>query len=179
MKWSILILTQPSRDEYLHRLLAVLEPQVKLYEDQVEICIRQCDTGISVGENRQILREQAAGEYSCYIDDDDLIPEDYVETILPLLDGVDYVGFYLHRYDDGNSTGVYKHSLTGERNSRISHINPIKTSIALTVPMSGGFQEDRRWWNALDDSGIVQTENFLDREMYFYYYRSDKADGVA
>jgi hypothetical protein len=178
MKWTIMILTQPSRTEFLQRLLNVLEPQVAPYSDQVEIYIRECDHRIPVGENRQIMREEAKGEYSCYIDDDDLVAEDYVESILPLLDGVDYVGFYLHRYDDGNSSGVFKHSLTSEKNSRISHINPIKTSLALTASMAGGFEEDRRWWNALDDSGLVTSEHFLDKEMYFYYYRSRKWDGV-
>lgn len=179
MKWSILILTQPSRNGYLRRLMEVLEPQVANHSDEVEIIIRLCDDSISVGENRQLLREVARGEYSNYIDDDDLIADDYVESILPLMDGVDYIGFYLHRYDDGNSTLVCKHSITGERNSRISHINPIKTSLALTVTMSGGFEEDRRWWNALDDSQVVKTEHFLDKEMYFYYYRSSKSDGVS
>lgn len=173
-----MILTQPSRHEYLQKLLTVLEPQVLSHSDEVELSIRYCDPTISVGENRQILREEARGEYSNYIDDDDMVPEDYVETILPFMDGVDYIGYFLHRYDNGNSSGVYRHSLSSERNSRISHINPIKTSIALTASMSGGFEEDRRWWNTLDDNGVVQTEHFIERELYFYYYRSNKSDGV-
>lgn len=178
-KWTIMILTQPSREGFLSKLLENLKPQVEQYSDQVELLIRYCDPSMSVGENRQLLRETAKGEYSNYVDDDDSVPEDYVASILPLMDGVDYIGYYLHRYDNGSFSGQFKHSLLSERNSRISHINPIRTELALTVSMSGGFQEDRRWWNELDDSGLVNTEHFLERPMYEYWYRSFKQDGVA
>lgn len=173
MKWSILILTQPSRAEYLKRLLKVLQPQVAAVQG-VDIEIRYCDFNMSVGDNRQIMREGCAGEYSNFIDDDDLVPEDYVAKVLPLMDGVDYIGYNLQRVDNGSPTGVYVHSLD---NGEISHINPIKTSVALEATMYGGFGEDRRWWDKLKELNAVQTQNYLNEIMYFYLYRSDKNDG--
>jgi hypothetical protein len=180
LKWSILILTQPSRAQFLARLTSVLAPQVEPYQDLIEICVREGDASMSVGEHRQIMRESATGEYSNFIDDDDLISDNYVETILPLMDGVDYIGYNLQRYDDGRPTGVFQHTLANlgaADGTAISHINPIKTELAKLVPMSGGFGEDRRWWAQLEATGRVTTEHYIPEVMYSYLYRSNKTDG--
>lgn len=174
-KLTLMVLTQPTRGMFLDRLIRELGPQLYNYQGIVSLDIKMCDPSIGVGENRQLLREQAEGQYSCFVDDDDLLADDYLDRVVPLLDGVDYIGFYLQRFDDFVPTIRVKHSLT---EGNISHINPILTEKALTVPMSGGFGEDRRWWNPIKESGIVQTENFIDGTMYFYYYRSNKTDGV-
>lgn len=175
-KLSILILTQPTRTMWLDRLLRYLTPQTWQYTSDVEILVKMCDYAIPVGDNRQQMRENAAGLYSVYIDDDDLVADDYIERVLQATEtGTDYIGYYLERYDDGVLTGRFKHSLI---EGNISHINPIKTDLALTQSMSGGFGEDRRWWNPLRESGVVNTETFIDETMYYYYYRSVKSDGV-
>jgi len=182
MKWSILILTQVSREKYLHYLLQTLEPQVEQYSDQVELIIRYCDSRMSVGDNRQTMREQAKGEYSNFIDDDDLVSTAYVRDLLPLMDGVDFIGHRISRYDDEVFTGEYEHSLRHKGSSSphsTPHVNPTKTELALKVPMSGGYGEDRRWWYELMDSNLIVTENYLDEVEYSYYYRSNKSDGVA
>lgn len=174
-KLTLMVLTQPSREMFLDRLIRELTPQLNKHHQDVEFLMGSCDFSVSVGENRQRLREAAQGQYSCFVDDDDLLADDYLDQVIPLLDGVDYIGFYLERFDDFVPTLRVKHSLT---EGNISHINPILTEKALTVRMSGGFGEDRRWWNALKDSGIIQTEHFVDKTMYYYYYRSGKTDGV-
>ena len=184
MKWSILILTQPSRKDFLVRLLAMLEPQVQK-EQSVEIVIRMCDPALALGENRQKMIEGAAGEYVCFVDDDDLVAPDYVGKILPLLDGVDYIGFRLSLYSDGKPQLPTFHSLkypkwfadlTGLYRD-ISHVNPIRRELALAVPMSGARGEDARWSDAMRAKAIVRTEHFIDEVMYHYYYRSSKTDG--
>jgi hypothetical protein len=173
MKWSIMVLTQPSREGYLYRLLLSLKPQVEAYSDQVELMIRECDYFLPVGDNRQIMRETCTGQYSNFIDDDDIVPSNYVETLLPLMDGVDYIGHDLERYDDGHYTDTYIHSLE----NGISHINPIRTELALKGSMYGGFGEDRRWWNRLAELDCVKTEHYVPKTMYKYMYRSNKGDG--
>lgn len=183
MKWELLILTQPEREAYLTRLQAVLRPQVEQYPD-VKVTVRNCDFTRDLGQNRQILRIESQGEYSNYLDDDDLVPANYVSTIYPLLDGVDYIGFRLQMYTDGEKQKPTFHSLRyKEWNADqegyyrdISHLNPIRREIALAAEMSGGFGEDARWSDALRQLGIVKTEHFVDEVMYFYYWRSNKAD---
>lgn len=175
-KFTIMVLTQPTRSMWVERLLRYVTPQISEYRNDVELLVHMCDYSRSVGYNRQHLRESAQGNYSCYIDDDDLVADDYVERVLEAMEtDIDYVGYYLERYDDGQFTGRFKHSLA---EGNISHVNPIKTDLALTQTMSGGFGEDRRWWNPLRESGLVQTEHFINETMYFYYYRSAKTDGV-
>jgi glycosyltransferase involved in cell wall biosynthesis len=184
MKWSILILTQPSRKEFLARLLALLQPQVDL-AGGVEIVVQMHDPQLALGENRQKMLEAAQGEYVCFVDDDDLVANDYVAKILPLLDGVDYIGFRLNLYNDGRPGLPTFHSLRFPKwyaddkglYRDISHVNPIRRELALTTPMSGHRGEDARWSDAIRAKQIVRTEHFVDEVMYHYYYRSMKMDG--
>jgi hypothetical protein len=183
MLWSILILTQPSRTQFLARLLGVLKPQIESFPD-VEILIRQFNPSMDLGANRQAMIEGATGTYISQIDDDDLVPASYVSTIYPLLDGVDYIGHRVQLYIDGEKQQPTFHSLryncwnadSDGWYRDISHVNPIRRELALAVPMSGGHGEDDRWATGLRNLGIVKTEHYVDAVMYLYYFRSNKTD---
>jgi hypothetical protein len=178
MKLQILILTQPSRRFFLEQLLAMLIPQ------GADVCVQQLDERLSLGENRQALIESATADYICHFDDDDLPATDYVETILPLLDGIDYVGFKVRGYEDYVPMPMTYHSLgyDGWWNDShgyyrdISHLNPMRRTLALQQKMSGGVGEDCRWAAAM--RGKVKTEHFVDRVLYHYLMRSRKDDAV-
>ncbi len=184
-KLEILILTQPSREQFLARLLAVLRPQLEDHPD-VKATVRMFNRSMDLGTNRQAMIEAATGEYVCQIDDDDLVPASYVSTIYPLLDGVDYIGFRLQLFVDGEKQKPTYHSLQyKEWNADqdgfyrdISHLNPIRRELALRVPMSGGFGEDERWATQLRALNIVKTEHYIPEVMYFYFYRGSKTDHV-
>jgi glycosyltransferase involved in cell wall biosynthesis len=185
-KLDILILTQYSRAAYLERLLEVLAPQVVQFFGNVDIKVEMFEPAFSLGANRERLRQRATAEYICFIDDDDLVPPDYVQKILPKLTGVDYVGFKLQCYLDGVALPVTRHSLRFNRWGEdqdgafrdISHVNPMRRELALKVPMEGGFAEDSRWADRMRDLDIVKTEAFISDVMYFYHSRTDKVDGV-
>lgn len=185
-KLSIMILTQPSRATFLARLLARLRPQIADYPD-VAIDIRIFDRGLSLGANREAMRQAARGRYLVFIDDDDLIAEDYIAKIYPLLDGVDQIGFQVQCYIDGQPLSKTYHSLkypcwTSDKNGHyrdISHINPMRRELALKVPMEGGTGEDSRWSDAMRELKIVKTEHYIDLIMYFYYFRNSKADAYT
>jgi hypothetical protein len=184
-RWSILIATQPSRSEYLKRLLGVLTPQAAGRSD-VEVMVRTSDPELGLGDNRQIMREGARGLYSNFVDDDDLVASDYVGRVLPLLDGVDYVSYEFQEYSDGMPrppTHVSLHHGPWHQDSTglwrdIVHFCPVKTALALAVPMSGGWGEDTRWTNQMRDLGIIKTEHHIDAAIHFLYYRSSKKDGA-
>jgi len=184
-KWSILCLTQPSRERFLARISAVLKPQLEEYSD-VEFKTRLFDQRMDLGTNRQAMIEASSAEYISQVDDDDLVPASYVSTIYPLLDGVDYVGFRLQLYVDGEKQKPTYHSLQyKEWNADqdgfyrdISHLNPIRRELALQAKMSGGFGEDERWSTQLRNLGIVKTEHYIPEVMYFYFYRGSKTDHV-
>ena len=183
MKWQILILTQPSRDRFLQRLLAVLKPQVEELTD-VEIVVRQFDRSMDLGRNRQAMIDSSTAEYICFVDDDDLVPFSYVPTIYPLLDGIDYIGFQVQLYVDGEKQRPTFHSLKYDRwwsddsgyYRDISHLNPMRRELAIQAKMSGGFGEDQRWCEALAKLGIVKTEHYIDQVMYYYLFRNNKND---
>ena len=184
VKWSIMILTQPSRTAYLARLQAVLKPQLV---GGVEMDVATFDPKLSLGENRQKLIESAKGQYVNFIDDDDLIPNKYVAMILPLLDGVDYIGYRVQMFTDGVKQKPTFHSLIYDKWTSdekgfyrdISHINPIRRELALKVKMSGGHGEDQRWADQLRSLGIVKTQHYIDEVMYSYYFRSARTEAAT
>ncbi len=188
MKWSILVLTQPSRTAFLRRLMDNLVPQVKQFPD-VEVVITLFDKQFSIGKNRGMMIEGASGEYVNFVDDDDLLSDEYVSTIRPLLDGVDYVGFQAKLHVDGVYCGKPSyHSLMCNRWFEspsgyfrdISHLNPLRKELAIAGRMGdhGGLALEDFWWaDRLRALGIVRTEHFIPETMYFVYYRSKKLDG--
>jgi len=188
MKWTIMILTQPSRAQFLSRLITKLGPQVAEHEEDVEISLHYFDKNLTMGENRQWMVESAWSEYICFVDDDDLVADDYVARIYPLLDGeVDYVGFMVQTYIDGKKLLPTSHSLRHEHwfedgngaYRDISHLNPIKRELALRATHKGGYTHDQDWASQLRAQKVVTKEHFISDVMYFYYYRSNKRDDLA
>lgn len=172
IKWSICILTVPERENDLARLFGSLKRQVG--DRDIQILVN--DRGGALGEKRQWCLNHAMGEYICFIDDDDLVAHDYVETIYPLLDGVDYIGFRLQLYNDGAKQKPTFHSLRYENWSEdengfyrnVSHLNPIRTEISREGRFDGGFGEDFRWSQQVKPV----TEHFIDKPLYFYFHSS-------
>src|SRR6185437_6679834 len=181
-KLTVMILTQPSRAPYLSRLMSSLTQQIGNGNYHVEVLTRIFDESMDLGTNRKQLREQAKGEYSVFIDDDDIVADDYFSKIYPLLDGVDYIAYNIQLFIDGNKQKPTYHSLKYTKWSEddsayyrdLSHVNPIKTELALKVKMSGGHGEDARWANELRTLKVVRSEHYINEPMYFYYFRTSK-----
>jgi hypothetical protein len=190
MKWQILILTQPSRAAMLAQLTDLFFAQAADMRS-VQWIIRQFDSKLTLGENRQKMREEATAEYISFVDDDDLVPRHFMRTILPLLDGVDQIGFKVKYFSDrreqhpcfhslkyGNWTQTVHGRVVGESGAGfyrdISHLNPMRRTLALQKKMHGGVGEDCRW--AADMRGLVKTEHYVDDFLYWYLWRGNKND---
>lgn len=172
MKWSICVVTNlPHREIELTRIKGIIERQIKPYND-IELIVNTDE--VKVGEKRQRCLEMAQGEYINFIDDDDLIAHDYVETIYPLLDGVDYVGFKLQMYQDGVKQKPTAHSLRHKTWSEdekgyyrgVTHLNPLKTELAKQSTFRGSDGEDKRWAETI----TAKTQHYIGRFMYFYFF---------
>lgn len=179
MRFDILILTMPTREKFLERLLECLSPQVD--HKNSSIMIRMCDPELTLGENRDIMRRESTATYSAFVDDDDLVSPDYVSQILPLCDGVDQIGFECEVWQDGVKMPQRDfHTLTAGAwidtehafLRDISHLQPMRRELALSEPMEGGHGEDRRWADRM--RGKVKTEHYIDKVLYFYLFRSRK-----
>lgn len=81
IKLSILICSLVERRSlFLNRLLEKLEPQI--VGKNVELLVISDNAKRSIGQKRNDAIKMANGEYICFIDDDDLISDDYVDSIL-------------------------------------------------------------------------------------------------
>lgn len=171
-KWTIGILSVPERLMDLVRIKGMLEHQIKGRGVQILVNDRDGD----VGEKRQWCLDNAGGMYISFVDDDDLVAHNFIDSIYPLLDGVDYIGFRLQLYIGGIKQKPTFHSIKynnwyGDNLGYyrdISHLNPIRTELARTSKFSCGFQEDKRWVDCL--RGKIKTEHYIDQPMYFYFY---------
>lgn len=207
---SILIASVPERAEMLDALAHELERQCALHDHQAAVMI---DTRpLPVGRKRTELIAIAAGEYVCFVDDDDHVALDYVARIMEALEPrvwldtarlsrlsepspadlifddyretsrPDYVGFKVRYSVDGIDQKPVIHSTircdgwseTPDAYLRdISHLNPIRRSIALEgLPFQDGFGEDATWADRIRASCLVRREVFIDQELYHYDYRS-------
>lgn len=92
MKWSILIASVPSRLRMMARLYDELMRQIKEYDD-IEILVLVDNKMRSIGKKRNSLLGMASGEYMSFIDDDDTIAPNYVNSIYPKLQDVDVITF--------------------------------------------------------------------------------------
>lgn len=188
MKLEILILTSHSRREMLRQLLSLLEPQIGALGirkfDQVDlmICYDDQTPGKELGDKRESMRKIASGDYICFFDSDDLPAPYYIEKILPLLGSIDQIGFNVKAFDGTKPLAPTFHSLrygvwSNDEHGYyrdISHLNPMRRELALQRPMGGGVGEDHRWADAM--RGLVKTEHYIDRIMYYYLSRPIKKD---
>jgi glycosyltransferase involved in cell wall biosynthesis len=84
---SILIPSIPERMRIAKRLMDELARQTHIRFD-VEIILAQgksfLNGGITVGKKREALVKRARGKYLCFLDDDDTVSPNYIETLLNL-----------------------------------------------------------------------------------------------
>lgn len=177
---SILIPTLPERAGYLARLMSILKPQLTT---DVEILMDERPRVFTTGEKRNWLLSQAKGQYSVFIDDDDLVANTYVEDILTHAKyGCDCITFKGWMTTNGHSRVNFVLRL-GERYEERgglyyrypNHITPIKTEIARSVPFPNKvMMEDYEWATQINELGLLKTESHIDKEIYHYDYRTEK-----
>lgn len=183
-KLSILIPTTSNRSHYLSRLLKILEPQTT---DDVEILILNDNHEYSIGDKRNHLVVSSSGEYIVFVDDDDIVSDNYIPLIL---DGIksnpDVVGIHLLHYEDGVHKGLTYHSLKydkwwdepGENGLRNyyrnpNHLNPVRREYALRVEFpSVNMGEDRDYSKRI--LPYLKTESYIKEPIYTYLFRTTK-----
>ena len=180
--WSILVPTLGERRALFERLMAGLLPQLDPYGGRVRVIGWHNDGSPSLPKIRQTMVETAGTEYVSFVDDDDVVAPTYVRDIVgALAERPDYVGFQVQCYSDGVPTAVAYHSLEyrrwrnqpGRYERDISHINPIRTALALKADFSrtrAGRAEDREWADQLRRLRVLQTQVVLNRILYHYLY---------
>ncbi len=181
VKLSVLICTITSRKDLLKRLLNCLHKQI---EFGVEILIEEDDGKIPIGAKRNTLIRRARGEYCCFIDDDDLVSENYISEILKAIknkpdccslkgimtsNGENPVEFYhsiefCEWFDKEDEKGVKTYFRCP------NHLNVIKTSICNKVMFNPKMNigEDRDFSERVLIH--LKKEQPLDKSTYFYLF---------
>lgn len=180
-RFSILLCTVLSRANPFALLHAHLLKQAE--GRPVEILVACDNKEISVGKKRQNLLEQAAGDYVCYVDDDDWVSDTYVDDILKALEsGPDCVGFLITCTTNGKNPRKaiasmrYKEWL--ENRDGYSHCRTIyhKTPVLRSIALKVGFPDLRYGEDRVYAKGVtarVKTEVFVNKVCYFYRFNSE------
>ena len=178
---SILICSITKRTELLHRLLAHLKIQMV---NEVEVIIEIDNQEMTIGEKRNKLLLRAMGDYVAFIDDDDLVSDDYISKILTAIktnpDCCSLQGEITRLVGPINAkkmqTDIFKHSIEYDhwfQNCGIyyrcpNHLNAIKRSIALQVGFTKkNCGEDQDF--SMQVLSLLKTEGKIDGTIYHYY----------
>lgn len=178
IKISILIATMPSRAGHLFRLGGILAPQLN---DNVEVVV-DCSMDYNIGSKRQIMLSIAKGDYVVYIDDDDIISDDYISKVLKACEsGADCIGISGKVTTDGQNEKrwhISKDYGSWYEKDNIyyrtpNHISPVRRELALKTgfkPMDNGEDYDY----SIRLLPLLKTECKVKGDLYFYAYSSRK-----
>lgn len=131
------------------------------------------------GQKRNELMWSAEGWYIAFVDDDDQISEDYVETLLAAMEsGPDVVTFDMERVAQGSSQRMilkrcmqdHQRFPDGTKGMRPNHLCAWKRELARQVPFPPelGYNDDVFWYTPLLESGLVKSEEHCDKILYRY-----------
>lgn len=195
--WTILIPTIGRRRDRFKRLAIELLAQAEPRAGLVRVLAYYNQGEQPLSEVRQALVEHATGTYVSFVDDDDWVPEFYVQQVrtaiheyaaqqrsVALAAQADYlpdqVGWRMQHYTDMVPSKPTYHSLhhrgwfeNAEGYYRdISHLNPIRRELALRVSFRDcNPPEDVSWAHAM--RGKVHTEATIsDQYVMYHYYAS-------
>ena len=176
MKWEIMVLTQPKRAPWLAECLLRLLPQIAWPD--VMVRVQTHDENLPIGTNRQKMLEQSNGQYVNFVDDDDLVSQDYAVSIYPHLGSVDVVTFPMairtahgleKEYAVFEPLGLNEPPRDWGWCRDILHLSPLRRQIATAFPMEGGIKEDVRWATKIRNAKLIQTQAMLGHPLYTYY----------
>lgn len=194
MKLSILICSLTTREHLRADLLKLLKNCIgqhtheaiddkeylleKYVGKDVEIIICTDNRQMSVGKKRNLLIRHASGEYTVFIDDDDMVSVSYVHCILDAAkSGNDVIVFDAVRYHNGalDRQVIYGTEFRKDYSNRTAHFRipnhlmPVKRSISSRVMFPDvSFGEDSEWARKLLPN--LKTQYRVKECLYEYWY---------
>lgn len=186
---SILICTLEERKAQFDSLCADLLMQIKdgYYGNKVEVLYEVDNRELTTGAKRNKLLQRAAGEYCVFIDDDDEVPEYYIEEILKAAKfNCDCMAINGKMTTNGQNEKQWFISLgmpykaDWSTGSEIylrypNHITMIKTHIARQFKFADvTIGEDFDWATRIHKSGFLRTQALITKPMYHYRFKENK-----
>ena len=184
---GILTLEEDERRESLNKLLSFFDTHMGEDREDVEILINIDDGTKSVGQKRNEVLDNATGKFVCFVDDVDMVSENYFSRILKIIrenDNLDCIGFTGMYYVNGNNVMLFRHANKygghykdpmGVQHRPVNHLNPVKTSYAKLIRFpEQDFGEDSDYCDRLLESGLIENEVIIDDEVMYHYLWSEE-----
>ena len=177
MKLSILMPALSSRN--WQRMFRTLQAQTKYFaKDTVEIKVELDNGEASSGVKRQRLMENAEGEYIVFVDDDDLIHDNYVAALISeLASNPDLITFKLELQNRShNKKEVWQFGLHNDQRRHglmaANHLCVWRRDIAIKVGWCPelGYADDQLWYQPLLAANLVKHVRHINRVLYFYIF---------
>lgn len=180
MKLSILICSIYERFDSLKLLTNKLNSQVN---SDVEVLSISDNCKMPLGVKMNALMSLASGEYVTFVDDDDMVSDDYIESLLAEMEThPDVITFKVMRYVNGvEDLPVYYHKEFGENKNepdrylRIpNHIMCFRRELAQKVK----FKENNFGIDTIFAEEIlpmIETERSIDKFLYHYYFNPENS----
>jgi glycosyltransferase involved in cell wall biosynthesis len=189
MKLSILICSLQKRLIDFANLAWKLEEQTK--GKPVEILWLGDNRSMSVGEKRNKLLSLARGEYVCFIDDDDMVEDDYVEQILKGIEQKPDVVCFNVGFRNAEIGGeeipaifsiknVFNQNLEDRRIRMPNHLMAVRRDLAQKAGFTEkSFGEDTDYGLRLrgknKESAMLKTEYHCGKVLYHYRFDPHKS----
>ena len=179
---SVLICTIRERKVFFDRLYSKLKNQINKFCLNGIVDIEYiCDNReLKIGAKRNMLVQKAKGKYVCFIDDDDDISDDYLKLLVEACkNDKDCVSLTGQITTNGTNPKRFIHSVMYKEYKEVNniyfrppnHLNCIRHSIAKKFTFEAkNFGEDTDWAMEICKSGIIKTETYIDKIIYFYNF---------
>lgn len=188
IKLSILIATMPSRynsfmNLYTEIVKQVIAPaQFKGNINPTE-CLVDNSMDYNIGTKRNKLLQKAKGDYVVFVDDDDKISANYIQSILDAcIDSPDCIGINGFITTNGHDKrkwfiskefGKWFTGPDGTYYRTPNHISPVKRELALKAGFPDThFAEDAEYSRRL--LPLLKTETIISQPLYHYDYQTKK-----
>lgn len=177
-KLTLLILSLPNRLQYLDPLLRRINKQI--VREPVQVLYLGDNKSVTVGEKRNLVLSLAKGRYVAFIDDDDMIAEDYIKEVLeatktnPEVITFNYVKTNSgqdakeHRYYKNNGRSIYQSPDRTHYKLLPNHLCVWRKDVITEDFPEKNLKEDHIWAERMD--GKYNHVVNIDKTLYYYQY---------
>jgi glycosyltransferase involved in cell wall biosynthesis len=180
---SILVLSLPGRLEKATKLIKELSRQA--VKGSVQIVYLGDNKSLSVGEKRNLALTVSSGTYVAFIDDDDWVTPDYIESLLEAIKTApEVITFRVMKYRNGVEDKEQRFYL----NVGVPYLSPDKSHYKMCPNHLCAWRrdlikerypdknlaEDLNWSEA--QRRHYKTIYEIDKVLYFYYYDTELSE---
>jgi glycosyltransferase involved in cell wall biosynthesis len=174
MRLSVLIPTISARDSTLSRALWFLQNQTRDL-GEFEVLVHRGDH-LGKGAKVNAMVDACEGDHIIVLDDDDFLPQHYMDIVLPTLNPdlhgqVDFVGYRILALKDGKFWLSIAHDARNQFGNPtldrgVCDKMPIRTEVARQVRYGDEYTDDWPWSEAVHN--LVESSAFIDEHLYYY-----------